>query len=205
MSEKNNTITLSQKLPVYISNLGIVGFVATYLVATQIYPGGFHWSEYYWCDLLQSMTFNGRTNTAQIISIIGNSILCISLGLFYYQFAQKMATTPKWKFIIQNTGIASMLGALFIYTEYHDFFISFSSLLGVPAVVGIALALHRNNLRILNYIGSLCVLLFLINNGVFYSSIGIQYLPLIQKITFITVFAFIWITNSHLITISKPS
>lgn len=181
-----------------ISNLGILIFVFVYLAAAQLYPSGFIWTKHYWCDILNAQQ-------VRFLAITGHFVLCLSLGLFFYRFAQKLGTTPQWKNVIRNSGILSIVAAFFIYTSYHDFFISFSNVAGIPALLGIGLALRQNQVKHLLNTGYLCVILFVVNNVVYYSEFGINYLPLIQKVTFAITLFWIFTANRYLISLKKQS
>lgn len=197
----------------YSSNFGILTFLVIYYIASGYYPGGtninpqtigFDWTQNYWCDLLNTTAVNGNNNPARILALVGHLFLCSSLILFYSQFASKMANGA-WKLIIRNSGILSIICAFFIFTDYHDFFIGLSSAIGLPALLGITIIIRQSNLTVLKYLGILCLLLFFLNNAVYYSNLGLYYLPLIQKTTFIVVFNWVFCANWHLMSFSKAS
>lgn len=181
-----------------ISNSGLLVFGVIYLVSALLYPNGFIWTEHYWCDMLSA-------NEVRIIAISGHFVLCLSLGLFFYRFALKLALSPKWKKIILNSGFLSVTSAFFIFTEWHDFFISFSSITGIPALLGIGLALRQNQVRHLLTVGVFCGSLFVLNNLVYYAGQGINYLPLLQKITIVSVLYWVFVANRHLIALQKSA
>jgi len=134
---------------------------------------------------------NGQTNTARPYAITAMIILCVSLTIFFIQFAQKIAQNRFWKFTIKIFGILAMTFAVLIFTKYHDLMTTLSSIFGVFVVVGIVWEVYKSKLNIFKFGGVVCLMLLGINNYIYYSGNGIEYLPLIQKITFVVVL--IWI------------
>lgn len=134
---------------------------------------------------------NGKINPAKNYAIGAMIILCASLALFFIQFAQKFAQNRFWKFTIKIFGILTMAFAVLIFTKYHDLMTTLSSIFGVFVVVGIIWEVYKSNLNLFKIGGIVCVILLGVNNYIYYSGHGIEYLPLIQKITFAVVL--IWI------------
>ena len=134
---------------------------------------------------------NGLENPARPIAISAMIILCSSLALFFFQFAQHFVETGVWKAIIQILGTLSMIEAVLIFTEFHDIMTTISSIFGVLVVVGIIRTIYKSDMTFFKISGIVCVLLLGINNLIYYSGNYINYLPLIQKITFFLVLAWI--------------
>ena len=72
-----------------------------------------------------------------------------------------------------------------------------SSVFGLVALCGIFAGLLAENAKKLLGAGCFCVLLMGVNNFIYYSGNYLYTLPLIQKITFICVLA--WIVNINLL------
>jgi len=89
-----------------------------------------------------------------------------------------------------------MLAAVFIFTKYHDIMTTLLSLFGALGIIGIIRALHKNNLTFLKITGIVCMILVGINNLFYYIENLIEYLPVIQKITFILILA--WVVGLNL-------
>lgn len=134
---------------------------------------------------------NGQMNSARPYAITAMIILCASLALFFIQFAENFAKNRFWKFTIKIFGVISMTFAVLIFTKYHDLMTTLSSVSGVFVVFGIIWEVYKSNLSLFKIGGIVCVLLLGVNNYIYYSGNGIEYLPLIQKITFAVVL--IWI------------
>ncbi|MEL6811559.1 MAG: hypothetical protein AAFP76_09515 [Bacteroidota bacterium] len=184
----------------FLPTIGILVFMGLYFYASTLYPGGsqnnvnsvgFDWVHNYWCNLMNLQGINGQPNPARPIAITGMVILCTSLALFFIQFANKVATVRSWKVIIKLFGIISMVLAVLIFTRYHDLMTTLSSVFGIFVVIGVIWEIYKSNMPYFKISGLLCILLLIVNNYVYYTQHGIEYLPLLQKLTFVFVLAWI--------------
>ncbi|HMR87767.1 MAG TPA: hypothetical protein PKD51_06420 [Saprospiraceae bacterium] len=188
----------------YIPLVGITIFVALYLYSSMLYPGGsqadlqsvgYDWVHNYWCNLMDDQAINGRPNPAKPFAILAMIILCLSLLVFFMQFALVFEDGKIWGHIIKWNATLSMSFAMFMFTSHHDVMTMLSSLFGLFVVIGIIRAVYRSNLSIYKIGGFICLVLLGINNYIYYSLGGIAFLPLVQKITFVVVL--IWILGLH--------
>lgn len=184
----------------YFPIIGIVGFMGLYFYAATLYPGGsqanansigYDWVHNYWCNLLNINATNGLPNPARPVAISAMIILCVSLLFFFIQFANKVVQHKNWQKTILFGGSFSMLFAVFIFTKYHDLIITLSSIFGIFAVLGIIRTLYKSELKFYKITGVFCIILLGLNNFIYYTEIGIIYLPLLQKITLLVVLAWI--------------
>ena len=136
---------------------------------------------------------NGLENRARPIAISAMIILCTSIALFFYQFAEYFVERGIWKPIIKILGILSMSSAVLIFTKFHDIMTTISSVFGVLVVVGIIRTIYKSDLLVFKISGIVCIILLGINNLIYYSGNYIEYLPFIQKITFGLVL--VWIVG----------
>lgn len=186
---------------------GILIFTGLYIYAASLYPGGsqadlnstrFDWINNYWCNLMNENGMNGLENPARPIAIFAMIILCSSLALFFLQFAKYYVEKGIWRLTIQIAGTLSMTSAMLIFTEYHDLLTTISSVFGVLVVVGIFRTIYKSDMKAFKVIAIVCVLLLGVNNFIYYSGNSIEYLPLLQKITFALVLAWIVGLNSKM-------
>ncbi len=170
----------------------------------MLYPGGsqadlqsvgYDWVHNYWCNLMDDQAINGRPNPAKPFAILAMIILCLSLLVFFMQFALVFEDGKIWGHIIKWNATLSMSFAMFMFTSHHDVMTMLSSLFGLFVVIGIIRAVYRSNLSIYKIGGFICLVLLGINNYIYYSLGGIAFLPLVQKITFVVVL--IWILGLH--------
>lgn len=191
-----------RKITGILPTIGILIFVGLYVYSANLYPGGsqanpnsvgFDWINNYWCNLMNENGMNGQINPARTYAITAMVILCVSLALFFVQFAQNFAKNRFWKLIIKIFGILTMAIAGLIFTKYHDLMTTVSSIFGVFVVIGIIWEVYKSNLNLFKFGGIVCLILLVLNNYIYYSGYGTSYLPFIQKITFAIVL--IWITG----------
>lgn len=184
---------------------GILIFTGLYIYAASLYPGGsqadinstgFDWANNYWCNLMNENGMNGVENPSRPFAISSMIILCSSLALFFFQFVKHFAESGIWKPIIQISGTLSMISAVLIFTKYHDLMTTISSIFGVLVVVGIIRIIYKSDLTVFKISGIVCIILLGINNLIYYSENYIEYLPIIQKITFVLILA--WIVGLNL-------
>ncbi|MFK7982430.1 MAG: hypothetical protein AB8G86_20780 [Saprospiraceae bacterium] len=184
----------------WISTIGITLFFGLYGYATTLYPGGsqldayavgFDWINNYWCDLLGEKGTNGQPNPARPIAILAMAILCLSLVHFFWQFANTFAASKLWTKLIKICGAISMFFSLLIFTEYHDFMIILASLFGLPLVLGIIKGIYQSKLTIFKITGLIGLLPLSANNYIYYTNRLLEWLPLLQKISFLIILGWI--------------
>lgn len=189
-----NTKSLLRLLP----TLGILTFIGLYVYAATLYPGGsqadinsvgFDWRNNYWCNLMSEDAMNGLENPASPVALFGMVILCSSMTLFFFQFANYFVKNKIWKMTIKIAGALAMLSAVFIFTKYHDIMTTILSICGVVGIIGIIIALHKNNLMFFKVSGIICMTLVGANNLFYYNENLIKYLPVLQKVGFILILA----------------
>lgn len=171
-----------------------------FIFSSTLYPGGsqadinsvgFDWMNNYWCNLMRVNGINGAINPARPFALSALIMLCGSIAVFAYQFAEFSNQSEPWKKIIKWGGILSMSFATLLPTEYHDSIIIITSLFGLPVVIGIIKEIYGSNLSVYKASGVICLILIALNNVMYYTNQFIEWLPLIQKITFMLVL--IWI------------
>jgi len=185
--------------------IGTVLFVILYFVSTLFYPGGsqfdknsvgFSWTDNYWCNLLDEKAINGQTNSARQIAMTAMLVLCLTLIFFWFQFPKYTNLSENYKVTIKASGTLAMLIGFFLFTKVdHDLITNLASLFGLLATIGTFIGLHKNRWKSLFYFGLLNILLFVVNAFLYYNKEYILYLPLVQKITFVTFLTWICLIN----------
>ncbi|MEY3236340.1 MAG: hypothetical protein RI883_441 [Bacteroidota bacterium] len=186
----------------FLTLTGIAIYTILYIIATRYYPGGsnfdktqigFHWSTNYWCELLGEYSKNGFINKARPIALVGMIFLSLSLSLFWIQLPNSLSLTKISNRIIQFCGMLSMIFFSLIFTDYHDVFIGLAVLFGATAFILTIYGFYKlGNLKTYLF-GSFCLILVAINNLIYLFDFQINYLPILQKITFLCIF--VWITS----------
>jgi hypothetical protein len=173
--------------------VGVGVYIILYVWATFLYPGGsqhdpgstdFDWMYNYWCDLMSEPAGNSVHNRAVSVAVTAQTILCLSLALFWLSFPV-IFPDRRAVLIVSVAGVFSMLVALFLGSSYHDRVIDVSGSAGFIAMLITFWQLNRLKKTRLILFGSLCFLLCLLNYGIYLTRTGITYLPLIQKLTFL--------------------
>jgi len=194
---------MAQKISILFPVGGILIFAMLYFIATLYYPGGspfdtqsvgFSWSENFWCNLLNDDALNGKNNDAKPIALTGFMVLCISLAYFWWMFPWYVQCETKYALTIRICGVLSMLLALLLCTNIdHDLVTGAAGFFGLLAMSGVMTALYKNDWKTLFYFGMVNILLIAVNNILYYSPDLIWYLPVVQKITFVTILA--WVSS----------
>lgn len=193
---ENNNPPFRSIIPV----TGILLFFIFYLIATQFYPGGsnfdpsengFNWQTNYWCELLYEYSKNGHINIARPYALTAMASLTISVGYFWYAYPQLLVASEKLTNIVRWSGVISMILSSFIFTNFHDSLIYLSVISGSMAYIGLIYVLFRCGHSQYGIYGSICLFLILMNNLIYVVNIGIEYLPIIQKITFLITLSWI--------------
>ena len=181
----------------YLLLLPIAGallFLFLYFVAALNYPGGsqadkyskgFSWLHNYWCNLLNETGINGLPNAGRRYAMAGMLVLCLSLGWFWFCFARYTALKKSYRIGMQLSGVLSMCIAFFIFTSLHDSIINIAALLALIALSGTFIGLYKIKWWGLFSFGVFNLLLVAVNNWLYYGG-GLLYLPVVQKITFVS-------------------
>lgn len=203
--EKLQMATENLRIITLLPTIGILIFICLYLYATQLYPRGsqanvnsigFDWVNNYWCNLMNKNGMNGLENPARPIAISAMTILCSSFLIFFFQFAKFYVKNKILEMIIRGLGTLSMISATIIFTRFHDIMTTVSSIFVILVVIGIIRVIYKSNWCVFKISGIVCIVLLVINNLIYYSGYLLEYLQLIQKITFVLILT--WIIGLNL-------
>jgi len=197
--------SIAHKASRFFPIIGIFAYVVLYIVAAEIYPGGsrvypdavgFDWNHNYWCHLIGDNSINGHDNIAQPYATAGMFILGFSLSFFFYQFPRYFKIKPPWSSIVPISGIAGSFFSMLIMSDYHDLTAVLAAIFGAISIIGIFFGLRNTGLVYFIWTGVVCVLLIALNGYIYFSENFIQWLPVIQKITFAAVLLWVVCLNS---------
>lgn len=175
-------------------------FIVLYIIAATLYPGGsqedersngFSWQHNYWCNLLSLIAINGEYNQGRPVAIAAMITLVIALLGFWMIAARLLPFSKYARNVIQFSGLLSIAFLPFLSTSLHDIVINSSGFFGLVAMIGIYIGIYRKRWYRLFLVGLLNLLLIGINNYLYYSDASLYFLPLVQKITFLSII--IWI------------
>ena len=184
---------------------GCILYISLFIIATVYYPGGseqdpkskaFSWIENYWCNLLSETAINGSVNTARPIALVALVVLIGTLGIFWYVFPKQVVLTGKVENLILFAIILSIAGSILLFADFllsgfHDIIINFITLAGLIATMGTFITLYRLKWKSLLRFGVFNLLLVALNNVLYYGDGLMVYLPVVQKITFLSFL--VWI------------
>ncbi len=134
---------------------------------------------------------NGELNPARGYAILGMVILCSSLCIFFYQFAKTFVTDKKWRNLIIIGGVISMISGTLMFSKYHDLMATISCISGVVVMLGTIKVIYNSELSQYKITGGICIILSLINIIIYFTTYSIDWLPIIQKLTFGIVLSWI--------------
>lgn len=203
----NQTKKYHQLIINRIPIIGILCFGILYFYSSTLYPGGsqadintvgFDWVNNYWCNLMNEKGMNGIINPARPFAIFAMILLCISLIFFFFQFADYLAKNKISKKFIKFGGMLSMIFAILMFSQFHDLMTIISSFFGLFVVIAIIKEIYGSKLQHYKTSGIICLVLLALNNYIYYTSQFIEWLPLIQKITFLIVLIWILALNTEL-------
>ncbi|MEM9888763.1 MAG: hypothetical protein AAF849_22900 [Bacteroidota bacterium] len=204
--KKNDLNKLKNSQFLLLSSIGIVLFIALYGLAAWLYPGGsdvdqqatsFSWRYNYWCELLNPTAQNGQVNEGYIVAFIATLVLAIAISLSWIGIFPYLPFKETQRRYFQFSGMLSMIVALFIFTPLHDFVILFSGSLSLFTLVALFVGLYRIKAKRLLWLGCAVLLLMAINNLIYFTGVGLSYLALLQKFTFIVVLFWVLLLNRH--------
>lgn len=197
---------------ILLPTIGILIFVGLYFYAANLYPGGsqadansvgFGFTKNLWCNLLGETALNGQPNQARATALSGMVVLCTSMIVFFFLFAKYFVINRIWKLIIKISGALAMISAVFVFTGYHDVMTTILSVGGVLVLIGIIRTLQKEKMTFFMLSGIACMIVVGVNNWFYYDQRFIDYLPVVQKVTFILILS--WTVGLNLKMRSKST
>jgi hypothetical protein len=178
----------------HILLLGILLSVLLLAISATYYSGGsqhdknavgYNFQHNYLCNLFNKKAVNGGDNsTTRIWAIGGMLCLCVSLALFFVRFSEKIPNATSAK-IIKYCGVSSMFFAFLVATPYHDLMTTLSSVTALVALLYITVAIFKSKRPVFKWLCGLCLANLYLNNYIYYSQNFLEYLPVLQKISFV--------------------
>lgn len=184
---------------------GALVFLGLYFLAANNYPGGseadrrsigFSLLHNYWCNLLNEVALNGELNRGRVFAVAAMFVLGFTLFVFWYLVARILPFSRQGKLVLTGCGLGSALAVFLLPFGSHDTILNLAGLLGLSALMMTLFMLWRLKETGLAVFGWLNLILVLLNNLVYYTSALLRFLPLVQKVTFLTfILWIIWMTT----------
>lgn len=187
---------------------GVILSMILLVIATWHYPGGsyfdahstgFVWGKNYLCNLFDAEAVNGAPNGSRPWAIAGILVLCASFALFFIAFSKKIP--PKsGASVIKYAGSGAAFFAFFIASPFHNAAVALSGTLALLSMFYITVLLFKSRRHWLKVYSVACMLLWYACNFVYYSQIGLEFLPVLQKVLLGSTI--VWILTLHYFTSS---
>jgi hypothetical protein len=184
----------------HILLIGTMLSIILFAISTTYYLGGsqkdknavgYDWRHNYICNLVSEKAVNGADNTAtRVWAITGMLCLCVSLSLFFVRFADKIPVIKSAN-IIKYGGIGSMIFGFFVFTPYHNLMTTLSSIAALVALFYMVIYIFKSKRTVFKWLSVSCLAVLYLNNYIYYSLNFLEYLPVLQKISFVIVLALI--------------
>lgn len=177
--------------------VGIIIGVLLLVVAARYYPGGsqedknsigYDWKNNYLCNLFSEKSINGADNTSRPWAIAGMFFLCAGFALFFIDFSKKISLKGAAR-VIRYCGAGAMVFALLVVTPWHDLMVTVAGTLALVSMFYITLFVFKSKLHFFKILSILCLLVFYCCNYIYYSGNYLQFLPIMQKIVFVVITA----------------
>ena len=185
---------------------GILLSICLLTIAIRSYPGGsqqdghsigFDWKQNYLSNLFSERAMNGAENASRSWAVVGWTLLCVTIALFYIDFSRKIPS-KHGAMMIRYAGVVAMGFAIFIVTSYHDTMLTISGALVLLSLFYITVFVFKSRLTYLKILAGICILLFYFTNYLYYTRSRLNLLPVMQKITLLA--GLIWLLYLHYFT-----
>jgi len=181
-----NTIVQSRWLSLF-PVIGITSYLILFLVAMGKYAGGleeYHLDRHLLCDMMENISTGGHKNDARLIAIIGHTLLFVGMTFFFYILPTIFKKSNINTKIFQYVGMLSMFLFLFLSTGYHDEFVVVAGSLATIAAIPLMLEYAKSSFSYHKFLAILCLLMSIVVFIIYQTKIGIDYLPVFQKVVF---------------------
>jgi len=196
----------------YIPTIGCCLFLLLISIASINYPGGteidmttdgYSWEQNYLCDVVSDVSLSEQPHQYHRAGLAAMICLCGSIAMFFFFFTDWMSVEGKWKGIIRWMGLISMICAMLIFTDLHNTMIAISSIMALPALIGLFVILYQKREMKFIWIGVFIGILLFMNNYIYYTDIWIEALPQLQKITCLILVT--WLVTMNLNFIDRKT
>jgi len=173
--------------------LGVIISVSLLLIAATVYPGGslfeknsigFDWTKNFISNLFASKAVNGSDNPSRIWADAGMIFLSISFAIFFINFSKKIPQKNAAN-VIKYLGAGNMLFNFLIVTPLHDLMVTIASTLFLVSLFYITVFILKSRLLLFKFACIICLLIFYYTLYL-YGSGHWDYLPIMQKVTFVS-------------------
>lgn len=187
--------------------IGIALSILCLIVASLNYPGGslkdpnsigFQWTENYISDLLDYKAVNGQSNPARPFAVVGVLLMGLSTGFAFVRFARKLRL-KKLAVVIKYGGLFMIfLCILGAFPSQHDLSVTLSIIINLLVSFYVMITLLKSRLTVFKVLSVVFLASFYVAAYMFGTKTGLEYMPLVQKITHII--QIVWILGLEYFT-----
>ena len=187
--------------------IGIALSILCLIVASLYYPGGspkdpnsigFQWTENYISDLLDYTAVNGADNPARPFAVVGVLLMGLSTGFAFVRFARKLRL-KKLSVVIQYGGLFMIfLCILGAFPSQHDLSVTLGIIINLLVSFYVMVTLLKSRLTVLKVLSVVFLASFYVASYMFGTKTGLEYMPLMQKITHLV--QIVWILGLEYFT-----
>ena len=176
------------------------------IIAAFLYPGGsqansqsvgYSLSDNYLCNLFDATGINGAYNPGMTWAFIGMFFMCLGIGIFFYRVSAKIRHRSSF-LIIRYAGMAAMLFTFWVITPYHDTMVTIAVTFAMIAIFYLSVFVFISHLLLLKILTALCLFSLYFTAFLYYSSLWLEILPIVQKINYLIII--IWIIGVEYFT-----
>lgn len=177
----------------WVGLAGIGVFVAGYVVAAWLYPGGtrfdhstvgFSVVHNYWCDLLDDTAYCGRANPGRPVALAAMGFLCCGLSALWWAAPTLFPEARYRGLVVRVSGTACALVTPLLATERHDVAIDLAGLLALVAFIATMSGLWPRTSVSLRAVAAITVAVALGNYAIWRTGVGLGCLAAAQKLAF---------------------
>lgn len=174
----------------HLTLVGILVSMALLFIATTQYPGGsqhdaqsigFSWRQNYLSNLLNPLAVNGAVNAARPWAVAGVLFLCASAAWTFVRLAAKIQHKTSAN-IIRYAGVGAVLVGPLAATPLHDLVMIVSGTLLMLSLFYATVLSFKTKHNGLKALSVLLMLALYSTAFVYYTQIGLPYLPILQKL-----------------------
>jgi hypothetical protein len=170
-----------------------------FMIAALLYPGGsqansqsvgYDLGNNYLCNLFDAHGINGANNPGMVWAFVGMFFMCVGLGSFFYRVSSKIQHRSS-AMIIRYAGMASMFFAFWVITPYHDLMVTIAVVFAMFAVFYLSVFVFMSRHVFLKILAALCLFTLYFNAFVYYTSLWLEILPIVQKINYLVIISWV--------------
>ena len=175
---------------IFLAPLCIIFYVVLHMTSAKLLmnEGGFYsYSNNLFCDLMLEDSNSDLFQKIRITAKVGHVILALGMISFFYVVPHVFKVQTLNTKITKWAGMLSMTFFIFLSTNSHDTFVTFTGISGLVCLIPLFIEYFKNRdyLGLYAFYGMFCVCLSLFVFFIFETKVWIEHLPVIQIVSFI--------------------